>query len=110
MLYSDLLIVCLLPLPFAIKCDMSRKTKNLTVHEALELLEELNVDNCSDLDPAWSSDEDDETSRNPYIVILPPDEKPDAVTDEDSDFDETGDPDRPPRRVLVEEPLFSSTH
>ena len=79
---------------------MSRKTKNLTVHEASELLEELNVDNCCDLDPARSSDEDDETSRNPYIVMLPPDEKPDAVTDEDSDFDETGDPDRLPRRVL----------
>ena len=88
MLYSDLLIVCLLPLPFGIKCDMSRKTKNLTVHEALELLEELNVDNCCDLDPARSSDEDDETSRNPYIVIHPPDEKPDAVTNKDFEFDE----------------------
>ena len=67
---------------------MSRKTKNLTVHEASELLEELNVDNCCDLDPARSSDEDDETSRNLYIVMLPPDEKPDAVTDKDSEFDE----------------------
>ena len=78
---------------------MSRQ--NLTVHEALELLDQLNVDDCSDLDPDWSSDEEASGhSKNPYIVMLPPDEKADAVTDEDSDHEETGDPDRLPRRLL----------
>jgi hypothetical protein len=81
---------------------MSRKT--LAVHEALlfaalELLEEIDVGNCSDLDPEWSSEDDEECFRNPYIAMLPSDEKSDAFTDEDSDFDEA-DPDRLPRRLL----------
>ena len=81
---------------------MSRKT--LAVHEALlfaalELLEEIDVGNCSDLDTEWSSEDDEECFRNPYIAMLPSDEKSDAFTDEDSDFDEAN-PDRLPRRLL----------
>ena len=34
------------------------------------------------------------------LVLYPPVEHPEAITDEDSDDDETGNPDRLPRRLL----------
>ena len=75
--------------------------KNLTVHEALQLFEELDVADQSDLDPEWSSDDEEEASSSqPCLVLYPPVEHPEAITDEDSDDDEAGNPDRLPRRLL----------
>ena len=81
--------------------------KNLTVHEALQLYEELNVDGESDLDPEWSSDDDESNNHQPYLVLCPPIENPEAITDEDSDEEETGNPDRLPRRLLDAPAEFS---
>ena len=82
--------------------------KNLTVHEALQLYEELNVDGESDLDPEWSSDDDESDNHQPYLVLCPPIENPEAITDEDSDEEETGNPDRLPRRLLNAPAEFSN--
>ena len=44
---------------------------------------------------------------NDYIVLEPPNELPDAITDEDSDVDDTGNVDRLPRRLLLENADFT---
>lgn len=87
---------------------MSNKT--LTVHEALLLFDEIDITNEDDLDPDWS--DDDSSSKETCIVIEPPDEKHDAWTDEDSDVEDTGNPDRLPRRLLNAPALIGhgSTH
>ena len=53
--------------------------KNLTFHEALQLYEELNVDGESDLDPEWSSDDDESDNHQPYLVLCPPIENPRGI-------------------------------
>ena len=75
--------------------------KNLTLHQALELYEELNMDDLSSLG-GWPSDNESTDKRTPgFVVLEPPDERPDAVSGGDwSDEDETGNPDRLPRRLL----------
>ena len=45
--------------------------KNLTVHEALQLFEELDVADQSDLDPEWSSDDEEEASNSQPCIVPP---------------------------------------
>ena len=50
------------------------------------------------------SDSDTDNEHEGYAIILqPPVERPDAVTDEDSDDDDTNDINHLPRRILIAE-------
>ena len=66
---------------------------------------------CSDHEASSDDDNsDDETAvrRNGFIVLQPPLERPDAVIDEDSNYEDTGDADRLPRRILNAAAEFSN--
>ena len=48
----------------------------------------------------YSDSNDKENNLGAFIVVEPPEEKPDAHSDEDLDHEDPGNPDRLPRRVL----------
>ena len=77
---------------------MSKRT--YTADEAIAMMEEMVV---SDED----SSDDEGFHKNSTIILMPPVENPDAVTDEDSDLEDTGDVNHLPRRILMAEASFS---
>jgi hypothetical protein len=82
--------------------------KTYTAHEAISLMESISV---SDEESSSSDDDDEEGTRfrrNGFIVLQPPRERPDAITDEDSDYEDTGNADRLPRRILNAPAEFSN--
>ena len=77
--------------------------KFMTADEALAYFEDLNSSFSS-----FDGDSDDERfCTNATLVLQPPVEKPEAITDEDSDVDDTEDANHLPRRILVAEASFA---
>ena len=77
--------------------------KFMTADEALAYFEDLNSSFSS-----FDGDSDDERfGTNATLVLQPPVEKPEAITDEDSDVDDTEDANHLPRRILVAEASFA---
>ncbi|KAL5267602.1 hypothetical protein ACHWQZ_G004595 [Mnemiopsis leidyi] len=75
--------------------------KSYTAHEAISLMESISISDQESTSSSDDEDSDEETAhRNAFIVLQPPLERPDAVTDEDSDYEDAGDADRLPRRIL----------
>ena len=77
---------------------MAKRT--YTADEAIALMEEMIVSDEEESD-------DDSFHTNSTIILQPPLEKPDAITDEDSDLEDTGDVNHLPRRILMAEASFS---
>ena len=60
--------------------------KYYTSHEALALFENVDVDSGSEIDNCLLDPTQSE------FLVLQPEERPEAITDEDSDLNETGNP------------------
>ena len=77
---------------------MSKRT--YTADEAFAMMEEMVV---SDED----SSDDEGFHKKSTFILMPPVENPNAVTDEVSDLEDTGDVNHLPRRALMAEASFS---
>ena len=79
-------------------------SKFMTANEAIAYFENLNSSfSKSDGD---TNDEHEGYALSSVIILQPPVERPDAVTDEDSDDDDTNDINHLPRRILIAEATF----
>ena len=70
--------------------------KNYTAHEVIDVWDNISTEGLS----GFSDSDDDDNNLDAFIVLEPPEERPDAHTDEDSDHEDTGNPDQLPRRIL----------
>ena len=79
--------------------------KSYTAHEAISLMESICISDQESSSNSEDSDDETAVQRNAFIVLQPPLERPDAITDKDSNYEDTG---RLPRRILNAAAEFSS--
>ena len=89
---------------FARRPYQMQMSKFMTADEAIAYFENLNS-SLSESDGDTDNDLEGYASSS-AIILQPPVERPDAVTDEDSDDEDTNDINHLPRRVLIAEATF----
>ena len=90
---------------FTFKIEYKCIVKNMEDYHALSVHEFLRTFEDSESD--FGSDSDSDLEKLEHVGIEPPIEKPGAISDEDSDLEDTGNADRLPRRILVQPVSFS---
>ena len=89
---------------FALRPYQIQMSKFMTANEAIAYFENLNS-SFSESDGDTDNDHERYASSS-AIILQPPVKRPVAVTDEDSDDDDTNDINQLPRRILIAEATF----